>query len=319
MLKELKFVQGAIARKDFVQALMHFRIKDKTIKGFNGMIGLCSPIALDLDVTPKADQFAKAIQTCKDTIALHVTPKGKLSIKSGQFKAMIECIAPGEYPEILPEGEFVKLEGSILSAIKALAPFIADDASRPWARGVLFRGQSAYATNNIVLVESWLGSPFPLHVNIPKEAINELLRINEEPERVQISANRVTFHFSDDRWLCTQTLSTEWPHLEKVLDNPSNAQPLPAGLFQAVEELAPFTDKMERVFLHADGKVSTSILDSEEGATIELDTVTFEGCYNYKHLLSIQDIATEMDFSLWPGPCLFFGDRVRGALIGMRK
>ena len=37
MLKDLKFVASGIARKDFVQALQHFRIENRTIKAFNGM------------------------------------------------------------------------------------------------------------------------------------------------------------------------------------------------------------------------------------------------------------------------------------------
>jgi DNA polymerase III sliding clamp (beta) subunit (PCNA family) len=319
MLKELKFVQGAVARKDFVQALSHFRIENQTIKGFNGVIGLCTPIELDLDVTPKAVDFAKAIQTCKDTIAIHLTAKGKLSIRSGQFKALVDCIPKEDFPEVTPLGDFVKLDGKLLENIKALQPFISDDAARPWARGVLFRGQSAFATNNIILVESWLGYNFPTTVNVPREAINELIRINEEPESLQIAPNRITFHFSGNRWLSSQTLSTEWPDLARVLSVPSNPVSLPQGLFQALEDLAPFTDKMERVYLHPDGRVHTH-LDEGEGASVDLESVAgLEGCYNHKHLASLDGVAHKIDLTTYPAPCMFFGDKIRGAIVGLRK
>ena len=199
MLADLKFVAGAISRKDLVQSLSHFRIEKGTVRGFNGTIGLCSPINLDLDITPKAEQFIKAVQTCEDTIALHVTNSGKLSLKSGKFKALIECIEKESFPEIFPQGEFVKVEPGFLATIKRLAAFISDDASRNWSRGILFKGQSAFATNNIVLAESWLGYDFPVTVNIPKTAINELLRINEEPVSLQMTENRISFHFEGDR------------------------------------------------------------------------------------------------------------------------
>ena len=317
MLKSLKFVSGAINKKDFVQALSHFRIENKVVRGFSGVLGISCPIALDLDITPNAEQFTKAIQTCQDTIGMHVTSSGKLSIKSGNFKALVNCIEKESFPEILPDGEFIALKGGFLAVIKRLAPFIGDDASRIWSRGILFRGQSAFATNNIILVESWLGYDFPVTVNIPKAAIVELLRINEEPERLQISKNRITFHFSEDRWLCSQTYSTEWPDLSRVLNNENNAIVMPEGLFDAIEALAPFTDQMERVFFTPEGKIATSITD-EEGASMLVEQIKFEGCYNYKHLMLLKNIAQKMDFTLYPNPCLFFGDKIRGALIGMR-
>ena len=92
MLSSLKFVQGAVAKKDFVPALNHFRIEGGRVKGYNGMIALCGPIDLDLSITPKALEFTKAIQACTDTISLHITPAGRLSIKSGRFKAFVDCL-----------------------------------------------------------------------------------------------------------------------------------------------------------------------------------------------------------------------------------
>lgn len=318
MLKELKFVAGAINKKDFVQALSHFRIENKTIRGFNGVIGLSCPIDLELDITPNAEQFTKAIQTCEDTIGIHVTAANKLSIKSGKFKALVNCLDKESFPEILPDGEFVLLQGGFLDTIKRLASFIGDDASRSWSRGILFKGQSAFATNNIVLVESWLGYNFPVTVNIPKVAITELLRINEEPEKIQVSANRISFHFSGDRWLCSQTYSTEWPDLARVLNTQSNPLAMPEGIFEALESLAPFTDKMERVFFTPEGLITTSV-DDNDGASMQVDTINFNGCYNYKHLMLLKNIVTKMDFNLYPAPCMFFGEKLRGAVIGMRK
>ena len=127
MLDTLKFVRGAVAAKDFVPALTHFQIANGFIKGYNGSIGLCSPIELDLDVKPRAAQFIKAIQTCKSTVQLSLTTNGRLSIKSGAFKAFINCIEE-DFPDIKPSGEVVQLDGKLLRAIKVLNKFIAEDA-----------------------------------------------------------------------------------------------------------------------------------------------------------------------------------------------
>lgn len=315
MLDSLRFVQGAVAKKDFVPALTHFRIEGGTIRGFNGMMGLCCPIDLDLDCSPKAVQFVKAVQTCKDTIQLHMTPAGRLSVKSGKFKALVDCIQDS-FPEVVPEGQELPLDGGLLKVLKLLAPFIADDASRPWARGILLRGQSAFATNNIVLIERWLGYTFPVEINIPKSAVTELIRIGEEPESLQVTENSVTFHFAGKRWLRTQTYSTQWPDLSRILDRQANPSPIPDGLWDAAVDLLPFVDELGRLFL-TPGQVTTGHGDGA-GAAIDVPGIQAEGCFNAQQVILLKGVAKTLDLGGYPGPCAFFGDQIRGALIGMR-
>lgn len=315
MLGALKFVQGAVARKDYVQALTHFHIANGFIKGYNGSLALCSPIDLDLEVTPRATQFIKAIQTCRETVQLNMTPAGRLSIKSGPFKAYVDCIE-GDYPEVEPEGELIELDGKMLKALKVLQPFIADDASRPWAMGILLRGPSAFATNNISLIEYWLGYDFPVEVNIPKLAVQELVRIGEEPCRLQICENSVTFHYESGRWLRTQTYCTQWPDMGKVLNREANPIPFPEGFFTSIQDIAHFTDELERVFFM--GSYLTTTPEEGLGASVELEGLPESGVYHYKQLLLLEGLAKTIDLTQYPAPSLFFGDGLRGAVVGMR-
>lgn len=315
MINSLKFVMGAVAKKDFAPELCHFHIQGGTVRGYNGMLGLCCPINLNIDVKPNAIQFVKAIQTCKDTVALHVTDKGKLAIKSGNFRAFVECI-PGDFPEVVPEGREIQLDGNLLKAIKVLAPFIAEDASRQWARGILFRGRSAFATNNVVIVEYWLNYDFPVDLNIPKAAVQELIRIGEEPSSMQISDTSVTFHFSGNRWLRTQTYDLAWPNVSAILDLPSNPIAPPEGLWQAVEDISPFVNDLGNIFF-GDGKVATSCNDGE-GASVEVPGIDHMGCFHFKQLALLEKVVEKIDFSTYPKPCGFIGENLRGALAGMR-
>lgn len=315
MLDALKFVQGAVAKKDFVQALTHFHISGGFIKGYNGSLALCSPIDLDLEATPKADPFIKAIATCKDTVQLNMTPAGRLSIKSGSFRAFVDCIDEA-YPDIQPEGEVLELDGTLLEALKKLNPFIAEDASRQWARGILFRGRSAFATNNVTLVEYWLGYDFPVEVNIPKPAVQELIRIGEEPTKVQVCENSVTFHYASGRWLRTQTYSTQWPDVAKILDRDSTQQPFPEGFFEALADLLPFADDLERVYF-LNTRMATTPVEGL-GASVDLVGLPEQGIYNIRQLQLLEAVAETIDLSQYPAPCLFYGDRVRGAIVGMR-
>lgn len=309
-------MQGAVATKDFVPELQHFHIQGGMIRSYNGLIGLGGPIDLNLDICPKATELIKAIQVCKDTIQLHVTPSGKLAVKSGKFRAYIECI-PHDFPEVLPEGAFVEVNGNIIKALKTLAPLIADDASRAWARGILFKNNSAFATNNIVLAEYWLGYSFPVEVNIPRAAVMELIRIGEEPIRLQMAENCITFHFTGGRWLRTQTHTTQWPDLSRILDNESVQKPFPPTFFNSLDDILPFTDDLGRLFLST-GKIGTCV-EENLGASIEVDGIDNEGCFNIKQLQLLQKVATSIDFSTYPAPCLFFGENIRGAIVGIKS
>lgn len=316
MLEELQFVQGAVATKDYEPALTHFHIKGGKILGYNGAVALCTPIDLNLECTPKATQFIKAIRICKDTVAMHMTESGRLAIRSGNFAAHVDCIDGESYPSVLPEGEAVDLSVEILEPLRSLTNFIAEDASRPWARGILLHGQSAYATNNIIAVERWIGQTVPATVNVPEEAVDELLRIGEEPKKLYTGANSITFEFAPDRWLRAQLLSTEWPNIIKILDKESNPTPIPPGFFEALHDLVAFTDDSSRVFF-LDGMLST-VPEGGIGASVKVEGVPAGGCYNIKQMLHLEDVATQIDFSQYPNPCLFYGNNIRGAIVGMR-
>lgn len=317
MLKELKFVQGAIGKKDFLPALTHFVIEDGTVRGYNGALALCSPIPFDIECKPKAEPLIKAINNCDDTVTLSMTPAGRLSIKSGKFKAFVDCSPADTVPHVLPEGDQLQLDGvALLQALKTLQPFIGDDASRAWSNGVLLRGQSAFATNNVTLAEYWVGSEFPRTLNIPRAAIKEMLRINEAPTHAQHTDNSLTLHYSGGRWIRTNLLETNWPDLNKVLDVDCNPTDIDPRIFEGLKVIKPFADKLGRV-LFKDGNLQTHEVDGE-GAAFAVEGFEAQGIYNIEMLSLLEGTASKADFTTYPKPCLFFGDRLRGAIAGMR-
>lgn len=320
MLEALKFCAGSVARKDIVAELTHFKIEHGRVSGFNGTLALSSPIPFDIACTPKADLLIKAIGNCKDTVQLSMTPGGKLTVKSGKFKVHVPSIE-GDTPHVQPEGVRVDFNGEVFyEGLKRVAPFIGEDASRKWSQGVLVRDRSLFATNNVCLVQYWLGIDFPHTINIPQPAIKEMLRIKEAPLWAQVAENSVTFHYSGDRWLRTQLYSlTEWPDLGRVLNRGASPTPLAEALFEGLETIEPFVDGLGSVYIN-DGKIYTHDADGD-GATFEVPGMLFEGLFCIKFLKLLKDSATHVDWSTYPAPCLFTGanNMLRGAIIGMKK
>lgn len=318
MLKELKFVSGAVAKKDFIPAITHFCIEGGHVRAYNGTIALSSPIDCDLDCKPKAIPMVNAIARCGETIAMSLTPMGKLSIKSGPFRTLIECIADEEVnSHVQPEGQRIDFDGTaMLAALKTLMPFVGNDASRSWATGILLKGQSAYATNNVCLVEYWVGATFPLVVNIPKPAIVEMLRIGEPPMYAQATETSITFHYSNGRWIRSQLFSTEWPDVERLLTGEHDAKPVPPELFEGLATIKPFMGKLGQVFINE--AFMHTHQDISEGATFDISWLSGGTSFSLEMLQLLEGVAKTADFSMYPSPCMFFGERVRGVIGCMR-
>lgn len=323
MLKELKFVQGAVAKKDFLPAMTHFRIENGEVRSYNGKMAISSPINFNVDCNPKAEQLVKAITQCEETITLSITPGGKLRVQSGKFRAFVELIE-GDTPHPMPEGQDVYFDGEIfMKGLRTVAPFIGNDASRLWANGVLIRNQSMFATNNASLIEYWMESTFPVVCNVPGPCVTELLRVNEAPTHAQIHDRSITFHFEGGRWIRSQLFETEWPDLAKILNVPSNAQPVPEDLFKAIDTLKKATAGTTKLYFN-NGLLMTD-LEEQKGMTYEVDGLEFTGCYNIHMLSLLAGVVTHADFTLYPEPAMFFGapdekgvQHVRGAILGMR-
>jgi DNA polymerase III sliding clamp (beta) subunit (PCNA family) len=318
MLSELKFVQGAVARKDLLPAMTHFAIENGFVRAYNGKLALCAPIAFNIDCRPKAEQLINAICQCDDTIHLSMSNSGRLRVASGDFKAFVDCLSEGGF-DVQPEGERVDFDGArFIEALKAVEPFISEDASRLWATGVLFKDESVFATNNVIAVQYWVGTKVPFTVNIPRSAVDELLRINEAPLYAQVTETSMTFHYLDKRWVRTQLLGLEWPDIVQILNKDSNAQPVDPRLFEGLQKIKKFTDKFGRVYIEKGTLRTAGGADVDEGARYDIPGLAYEGIYNINMLLLLKDIATHVDFTHYPQPCLFFGGQLRGAIVGLK-
>ena len=316
ILDSLNFVKGAIGKKNLNNTLTHFSIERGTIRSYNGILGLCAPISLNIDCKPKALDFIKAVQNCKsEQTALSLTKTKRLKITSGKFKAIIDTIDE-ETPHVLPAGETYDIDGTLLmKALAAMEAFVGDDASKPWSNGILIDNGSLFATNNVILSEYWTGLMLPHKCNIPRMAVRELLRIKKIPQNVRVTDSSITFIFGDDLWLRTTLLNSQWPEVKPILNSKGSPVPIHNEFFQGLETLKHFTDDVGRIYL-SDGAISTSPI-KEVGAAYALEGFPHEGVYSYKNLALLTDSCTAIDFSTYPAPSPFLADGMRGVIVGM--
>ena len=317
MLDSLKFVQGAIATKDFVPSLKHFHISNNTIQGSNGVITLNASIPLNIDCSPKAVPLVQAISNCNEATEIKLS-KDKLNIRSGSFKANIPCLNE-PYMPIQPSGTFIPLDGEMLVvAFKTLYPLIGTDAARPWSNGVLLKNGSLFTTNNVIAAKSELGPPSPFVANIPSVAVREVLRIKEPPTTIQLSETHITFHYGENKWLTSSLYANEWPDLASLIGAGGTDILLSNDFFNALEALQNFSSDINEVYFSCNGMLSTSFDPENSNASFSIPEMNFEAVYNLKMLQLLKGAITHLDLSPYPNPGFFQGPNLKGVIIGMR-
>ena len=319
LINAFRFIKGAIAKKDIIEGLTHVTIENGSVRAFNGVMALSSPIPLDLKCKPKAIPFIKALESCDETIHLSLTKAGKLKVQSGKFKVLIECIED-DIPHVTPEGEYFEIDGEkVYNAIKLLYPFVSDDASKPWSNGIKLEGSIAMATNNVIAIQYWTDSHFPYIVNIPRSFADEVLRIKELPIAAQFNGSSITFHYPNNKWIRSNLLSDNWPKFDSLLDIECFLEPIPATLFEGLNVVKPFIDKTNRVFFE-DGFLKTHLHDEDEGATYEVEGLTKDfHVFNLIMLQKLEGVAEKIDFNSTTRTAIFHGKGLRGVITRMLK
>ena len=316
MIDSLKFIKGGVSKNELLSSTTHLQIKNNRITTYNGTFSISAPVSIDLNCNPHAISFVKCIDSCEEIISFSSGNKGDLNIKSGKFKANIKCsIEDGLC--IIPEGEIISIDGErLISCLSMLYPFVSTNPIHTWAKSVLISKQSAFATNNICLVEYWLGDMFPIELSLPAITIVELVKLKQAPISMQICENSITFHYDGEKWIKTHLIAEKWPDIRKFLDGFSNQKEIPSDLFKGLETIKPFVNNLNQVFI-SKNRVSTTN-NHETGVSFDVDMLDCSGIFSLDMLLLLKNRATSIDLTTWPKPCHFRGDNMRGAIIGMR-
>lgn len=324
LTKTLRFVQGAISTSRVgLPDMEHYRIRDNRITAFNGRMALSAPFGLDIEAYPQASSFYKAVKACEgsEEVKVKLTDGGKLGIATGSFRAYIPSLPDVEY-DPQPEGALQPCPDSLLDDLTTIAPFVGDDASRPWSMGVLFDHGHLTATNNVIITRVWNDHGMPT-INLPGFAVNELLRIGEIPTMMQTDKSSITFHYVDGSWLKTQLLALEWPTemLDQVLNAPADLTWVPEDMAAAVDTIAPFMEGPASPIYFESGYITNSP-HQQDGALVAVADLPAGACYGFRALRLVLGVAQAWDLGAWPDrPCLFWAQegRVRGALLGRNR
>lgn len=317
MLDILQFVRGAVAKKDLVPVLTHFCIYDGRIQGGNGRVAIDAPCEelAGLRLTVPAGPFLDAIDNCGDEPKFKYKD-GFLYVYTKQFKAKLPTLDTQEYPLEMPDVQ--PIQNIEIDQLEHVREFVGTDASRLWNCGVLLTKEYAYATNNIVIVRTRIKGPKAFQLNLPGFAIDELIRVGYEHEKIYMSENALTFMYGDGAWLRTRLYQPgDWPEVEQFFGPKPNKQWIDTkGLYEKVERIRPFCPQAETPMVKFDNE-GVKTLDGDMAAVIAYKDVFDECAFRIEPLLQVLAVAKRMNFNTYPKPCPFIGEHVEGAVVGV--
>lgn len=319
MKDTLNRVRGAVSTKDMIPVLKHFAFRFGQVEGFDGRVHIMTPLPAcyrALECTVDARQFIAAVDACDGNPTLDQV-ENRLIVRRNTFEATLSTGAADQFPAVdkvvapaIPRGY------KLLPDLRRLRSFVGEDASRAWACGTLFSEGWLYATNNVVLARVRTKLRSATSFDLPYFAIDELLRIDEEPVGMCVHENAATFTYKDGTILRSQLFANDWPSdPARFLEGSTRAPRVPAdSLKAAVEALVPFC---------ADPKFPIIVLEGDVVRTQEhvnqakvSGFKNLKGAFHARALLSVLEVATNIDFSAAPR-VPWHGNGIEGLLTGI--
>lgn len=321
MIENIEFLQKAADKRGPVGANHLVRIKDGFGYTFDGKIAICAPLQIDVDCNVNIDKLLASVKNCKENMSTTLTAKGKLSVKSGKFKSYLQCVENNNHVVTDPSdhGEHIGLNDlDLVKNLKKLLPFLTNPEPNSFNQGVMFGHNSVFASNNVILLQLWIGFNATSIINVPCETIKLLCSINYEPESMVIDENAITFRYDNGLWLRSNLLKSQWPDVNYMLPIDHNTDKIPDDFYNNLKALLPLSDNLNRVYM-TKGLMSTQPLNDENGASYESEFIKTDGVFMIDQLMKLKHVANQIDLSHYPEPCPFFGDKCRGVLLGSRS
>ena len=316
MKPEINWLSDALAEKDIVVAMTHYRVKDRTMTATNGRIVAGYPCDIDGEFLVPGEELAAILKRLPDE------PKIKLEndclvLRSGRFSGSLQMLPQEDwrFPE-LEDVTWKPFPQDLIPILKDLRPFISENAVHRWSLGVAIDNGWCYASNNIVLA----GAPFTFvspQVLIPLWVIEFVLSRAQGLAQWAITGNHMAFKWANGAWMRSTLIDDKFPARagDMIRETPRCSQPITPDYRKAVTRVAELSD--ETVYVYADrteGRTARSLCS--EALVSEIPTRSPFSLWSSKHVSSIMGVATSWSPSQWPSPVPFHGDRIRGYIAG---
>jgi hypothetical protein len=218
MREAVSKLSGVLAKKDIIPLLTCLINLDGMLYAGNGHLVAAAPTGFKENFCVRGAMFQQFLNKTPGEIKVVVQENHAVKVSSGRFRATIPGFNPEALTYSLPTSKPTRIKSTLIEKLKAVRPFISDNATQPWAACANVRGGYAQATNNVTIVKAdGTGLPKSVDFMLPYDAVDFLLQYEEGLESVAWDDNCIVFYWKDKSWLRIPQTSYSFPNTEAIL------------------------------------------------------------------------------------------------------
>lgn len=314
LIDALKFV--SIIQKDTgLDYTRHVRIENNMVIGTDGIITIAHPIAEDLNAYPQTALFISALQKCNTSHTITQLDNSRIAIKAGVFKGYVPCLTQNEIPIVTPDFPCATINDSLRDCMGKIEFLANEESDILVVSSLLIREGTIISTDRHLILQAWHGIDLP-EIALTKRTVKTILKIKKPLIQFGFTSSSATFYFEGGAWLKARLPAGGWPDLP-MLDEKSNAWPLPPDFFTALRAIEPFADDNNAVIFSKNMVHTHNEEFKNIGASYEVNGLAPGGKFGIRKLLSLEPFVKTIDFGGVTRRAYFFGDNIRGVLAGI--
>ena len=313
LLLALQFIGSIQPKRSANPADMHCRLFGNKLVGSAGPLSAGIGIKEEIECCPNTQKLIEALKQCPDTVNLTMLLPTELSVKSGNFQAIIPCIRQNELPAIFPNQSTHNMTVEFEQALKQVGAIVSDKAKTILQSSVQLKDGSIVGSNGEIILEAWHGCPGPIGPILPKLFISAMKRRKGKSlYSIGNAPDSLTAYYDDGSWLKTALQSDPaFPDLRSFLGLNSNPIPTPLGFFEAITRLEPFSQDRRLYFTNegicTDNYKTDGAINLCEGLPVGIS-------FDIDALQQLNGLAEKIDFNVANRMVYFFGRNCRGAI-----
>jgi hypothetical protein len=236
---------------------------------------------------------------------------------------LVPCFDAADYSPVLPDPSIAPIDDRLKASL-AICGSLASEAGQHYTQAsVLLEAHICSGTNRQVVMQHRHGIDLPPHMVLPKVFAAAVVKTPAPLTGFGFSwnadcttVNSVTFWFEGGAWIKTQCFADRWPieNLNGILNVDSHPVDVLPGLFEGIATVGEFTDT-PWVYLK-DGAI-TSHEDIEAGAQFAVPGLQGDRAYGKANMKLVAPFAKTIDLTTYPDKAFFFGDDMRGSVVGI--
>lgn len=316
LLAALKFV--AVAQKKAGTVQQQFgMISSNWAAASNGVLTVATKVEEDLTACPHTYQLIDALSKVGEDLSITQLSPNALAVVSGAFKALVPCVAFGDFEITGPDERCAVIDDRIKAAFEAVLPLATEGAQHAHLAAVLLQSGSAVATNGHVLVEYWHGIDLPPGMLVPKASAVAIAKAGKALTGFGYSGASATFWFEDDSFIKTQLFGEQYPNYQIIFNCEGlNPWPVPEEFYKAVRSIESFS--RSGIVYFEDGMLASNEQEAE-ASTYKIEGLPEGMGFNAKYLLMVEPSFKNVYFDENSNKAYFFGENVRGVLSGIDR